>query len=95
MCNECLDASQGSVPETTGKAKLVDCPLSSYLSLILHEISKDMMKKTVLEFYSDNEIFEAKDIIWNCYGEELLGKKQKGTSAGEKTIKEKEVDNIM
>ncbi len=53
------------------------------------------MKRAVLELYSDNEITEAKDIIWNSYGEELLGMKQKRTYAGEKTIREKEVDDIV
>ncbi len=50
MCNECFDGSQGSVPDTTGKSRLVDCPLLSYLSLTLHESSKDMMKEQCLSF---------------------------------------------
>ncbi len=49
----------------------------------------------MLEFYSDNEISKAKDIIWNCYGEELLGMELERTSAGEKTIREKEIDDIV
>ncbi len=57
--------------------------------------SEFLAARVVLEFYSDNEISEAKDIIRNCHGEELLGKKQKRTSAGEKTIREKEVDDIV
>ncbi len=50
MCDEYLYARQGSVPDTTGKSRLVDCPLLSYLSLTLHESGKDMIKRAVLEF---------------------------------------------
>ena len=54
-----------------------------------------MMKKAVLGYYSDAEISQAKETMWNCYGEDLLGKKQKRNSAGEKAIREKEVDDVV
>ncbi len=71
------------------------CPLLSYLSLIQHESSNDMIKTAVLEFYSDEEISEAKEILWNSYDEELLGKKPNRNSGGDRSIREKETDDIL
>ncbi len=81
----------------SSKSKLVDCVLLSYLPVIQHESSNsnDMIKTAVLEFYSDAEISEAKEILWNSYDEELLGKKSKRNSSGDRSIREKETDDIL
>ena len=95
LCEECQESIRDAGASTVTKSKLVDCPLLSYLSLIQHESSKDMMKTAILEFYSDAEISEAKEILWNTYDEELLGKKQKRNLGGDRSIREKETDDIL
>jgi len=85
--------TQPGTEDGKNEPMLVVCELLAYLFTALHESSKDMLKRSVLQFYSDDEISGAKDSIWNAYSEEVLGKKMKRNN-GERTIREKEVDDI-
>ncbi len=96
LCDDCVAAAQNvdAIPSDEKGQKLVVCELLAYLSSAMQESSKDMLKKSVLSFYSDEEVSTAKDILWNSYTEDMLGKKIRRNN-GERSSKEKNVEDIV
>ena len=55
------------------------CVISNLLTYVQHYSQKctvENFKKVVCRFYAPEEIYDAKSIMWNTFGDEIIGRKQ-------------------
>ena len=80
--------------ETDGAADLVANELLTYAFTYIDNSSPEMLIKTIEEFYSDNEIHDAKETLWQVYGPVLKGTKSR-RSGSVRTAAKAEVEDII
>ena len=80
--------------ETDGAADLVANELLTYAFTYIDNSSPEMLMKTIEEFYSDNEIHDAKETLWQVYGPVLQGTKSR-RSGSVRTAAKAEVEDII
>ena len=74
---------------------LLLCRKSIFIYIIVKNSSCDAIKRVVIDFYTPEEIGNAKTILWELYGEEMLGSIPNRQDSVNRGAHEKETDDIL
>ena len=80
--------------EMDGAADLVANELLTYAFTCIDNSSPEMLMKIIEEFYSDNEIHDARETFRHVYGQVLQGTKSRRSGSG-RTAAKAEVEEII
>ena len=101
LCDQCQQQQTETMPtsacDTCKGTRYIESELLMYVHDKFNASSATMMKRALVSHFNDNEVREAKDILWQVYDENLLGKIQKRNHQPDKPSarREKEIDDIF
>lgn len=102
LCEQCQKSKDGeSIPpkncDTCHGIRYIESEVLMYVQDLFSSNSAVMMKKTIVSHFVDNEVREAKDILWEVYGDQLLGKYQRRNHQPDNPNgrREKEAEDIL
>ena len=107
LCDRCFQKEiEASENVTNDEVEDEDRPASDVPRLVINELlmycdnhvknsSRDAIKRVVIDFYTPEEIGNAKTILWELYGEEMLGTIPNRQDSVNRGAHEKETDDIL
>jgi hypothetical protein len=92
--NETNAQQKGSDPKADTQSVIIE-PVLTYISFALQSGTVENIKKAVLGHFTDEQVLDAKNVLWEKGNNEIIGRKQRRMAGHKRTQREADCSDII